>query len=209
MKRKILEFLKANFVKVPKKYAKNHIHFDEQQNKQLIKSIEDNYLNRGDTKKKLSQFEYQSAIKGQLTERLAYNRTRIVPWLSKIKPLAGCNILEIGCGTGISTLALTEQGANVVGVDVDEGALKVAKDRLTIAGYEPNVHCVNGDDIQSHFRDQHFDFIIYYAVLEHMTVKERLASLEQAWEMLGFLMISLFTIQNFHLEKFLMITLER
>ena len=34
------------------------------------------------------------------------------------------------------------------------------------------------------FKTKKFDFIIYYAVLEHMTIKERLSSLKQAWDIL-------------------------
>lgn len=185
MKRKIIEFVKNNFLRVPKKYRKNHIHFDNDQKKKLIAAIESNYLDRGSTKQQLSEFEYQAAIEGQLSKRLDYNRTRIIPWLSKTRSLEGSTILEIGCGTGISTQALSEQGATVYGVDVDEGALEVAKERLTLAGYKPRVSCINGDNIKAHYKDQKFDLIIYYAVLEHMTVKERLSSLKQAWEMLN------------------------
>ena len=184
MKRKAIEFLKSNFLKAPKRYRKNHITFSAEQNERLVRSIESNYLDRGSTKKELSPSDYKAAIDGQLYKRLDYNRSRIIPWLSKAKNLEGSTILEIGCGTGISTLALSEQGATVYGVDVDEGALEVAKDRLSIAGFEHRIACINGDNIKEHFQQTKFDLIIYYAVLEHMTVQERLSSLKQAWEML-------------------------
>ncbi|WP_445738572.1 class I SAM-dependent methyltransferase [Mariniflexile sp.] len=171
---------------------KKHLIFNDKQIEELKVSIESNYLDRGNTKKKLSEQEYRNALNVQLDGRLNYNRNRIAPWLNSIQRLNGANILEIGCGTGISTLALAEQGANVTGIDVDEGALNVAKDRMKIAGLEADLHLMNADEIKDNFKTKKFDFIIYYAVLEHMTVKERLSSLKQAWDMLpegGFLAV--------------------
>ncbi|GAA3641606.1 class I SAM-dependent methyltransferase [Flavivirga jejuensis] len=168
----------------PKKMQKNHLTFSEKQVEELKNSLESNYLDRGDTKSRLTKQEYDRALNGQLFERLAYNRNRIAPWLNSIKGLKGANILEIGCGTGISTLALSEQGANVTGIDVDEGALNVAKDRMKMAGFDTELHLMNADEIKENFKTKKFDFIIYYAVLEHMTIKERLSSLKQAWDIL-------------------------
>ncbi|WP_445957807.1 class I SAM-dependent methyltransferase [Yeosuana sp.] len=168
----------------PKKLRRNHVVFNIKQIEELKVSIESNYLNRGNTKLKLSTREYNNSLNVQLFERLAYNRNRIAPWLNSIRSLKGANILEIGCGTGISTLALSEQGANVTGIDVDEGALKVAKDRMKLAGLKSDLHLMNADEINENFKTKKFDFIIYYAVLEHMTIKERLSSIKQAWDML-------------------------
>ncbi|MEW7291808.1 class I SAM-dependent methyltransferase [Aquimarina sp. 2304DJ70-9] len=184
MKRLILNSLKKYFLKIPKRYTKNHTQFSNDQTEKLIVSIEKNYLDRGDTKKQLTKAAYEDAIQGQLMGRLNYNRNRIIPWLDKAKPLSECSILEIGCGTGISTLALTEQGAKVTGVDIDAGALKVAEDRLKLANMEANFLELNANQIEEHFKDQQFDFVIFYASLEHMTISERIESLKQAWGIL-------------------------
>tara|TARA_R110002049_G_scaffold275301_1_gene453325 strand:+ start:6387 stop:7346 length:960 start_codon:yes stop_codon:yes gene_type:complete len=192
MKTFIKSITKKLFYTAPKAMQKNHLKFSDEQINNLRGSLEKNYLDRGDTKSKLSKEEYNSAINGQLFERLHYNRNRIAPWLNSIKSLNGAKILEIGCGTGISTLALAEQGVNVTGIDVDEGALNVAKDRMKIAGLDADLYLMNADEIKDNFKTKKFDFIIYYAVLEHMTIKERLSSLKQAWDMLpegGFLSV--------------------
>ena len=136
----------------PKKLRRNHVVFNIKQIEELKVSIESNYLNRGNTKLKLSTREYNNSLNVQLFERLAYNRNRIAPWLNSIRSLKGANILEIGCGTGISTLALSEQGANVTGIDVDEGALKVAKDRMKLAGLKSDLHLMNADEINENFK---------------------------------------------------------
>jgi len=185
MKSVLKKMLKEKFFTAPKKMQQQHTTFTKEQLEELTKSLKENYLDRGNTKSRLSTEEYNNAISGQLFERLYYNRNRIAPWLHNVKDLNGASILEIGCGTGISTLALSEQGAKVVGIDVDAGALEVAKDRMRIAGYEAELHHVNGEEIEKSFKERKFDFIIYYAVLEHMTVSERLESLKQAWGMLS------------------------
>src|SRR2546426_10445367 len=53
-------------------------------------------------------------LASHLFQRLESNRKMIVPWLDDARPLGGSSILEIGCGTGASTVALAEQGATVV-----------------------------------------------------------------------------------------------
>ncbi|HEA31403.1 MAG TPA: class I SAM-dependent methyltransferase [Leeuwenhoekiella sp.] len=184
MRQAIKKHFKTTFFEAPKSFKQKQIKLNEQAISTLRDSLEENYLDRGSTKEKLTTQEYQNAIQNQLHDRLYYNRNRIAPWLNHFKKLKNARILEIGCGTGISTQALTEQGAKVTGIDVDEGALKVAKDRLRIVDLPADFHYLNADQIGEKFKDQPFDFIIYYAVIEHMTIKERIASLKQAWEML-------------------------
>tara|TARA_R110002020_G_scaffold17531_3_gene61501 strand:+ start:1138 stop:2106 length:969 start_codon:yes stop_codon:yes gene_type:complete len=184
VKEKLKIVFKKKFYTAPKELRQNQILFEKEQLSLITSSLKKNYLDRGTTKSNLQEREYKELIHVHLHKRLAYNRNRIIPWLDQIKKLKNSQILEIGCGTGVSTLALSEQGAKVSGVDVDEGALKVAKDRLNIAGIEADLHFSNGDEIKKRFGNKKFDFIIFYAVLEHMTVKERLASLKQAWEIL-------------------------
>ena len=92
--------------------------------------------------------------------------------------------MEIGCGTGSSTVALVEQGAMVTGVDIDGGALIVAKERSNAYGLEAEFRLLNSVEIADTFGANAFDFVIFFACLEHMTIAERLISLRDAWGML-------------------------
>ena len=47
-------------------------------------------------------------LRAHVRERLESDRRLVVPWLDDAKPLHGQQILEIGCGTGSSTIALAE-----------------------------------------------------------------------------------------------------
>ncbi len=127
--------------------------------------------------------EYQRDLKAQLTGRLERDRSTIVPWLDQTCSLNGLRILEIGCGTGSSTVALAEQGATVVGIDIDESALKVARDRCDVYGVEADFHFGNAESVST-LSDDQFDCVIFFACLEHMTVSERLTSLRKVWQLL-------------------------
>ena len=119
-----------------------------------------------------------------LAARLHNDRYTVIPWLDAALPLAGARILEIGCGTGESTLALTEQGAQVTGIDVDEGALAVGRERLRMHGLSGEFHVANAADLASLLRGRSFDIVVFFASLEHMTLSERLAALAQSWSLL-------------------------
>lgn len=99
------------------------------------------------------------------------------------RPLAGQRIVEIGVGTAASTVALAEQGADVIGLDVVSEDLDVARTVLDGLGLEAALHHENATEVANHLSGA--DHLIYWAVLEHMTVPERLLSLRAAWENLA------------------------
>lgn len=117
--------------------------------------------------------------------RLDGKRERVVPWLNDARPLKGARILEIGCGTGSSTVALAEQGAEVTAVDIDEHSLQVAKDRCHLYGLAAEFHIASATEIKERFGGRSFDFIIFFATLEHLTPEERMTAMKGAWEMLS------------------------
>src|SRR5438067_443122 len=123
-------------------------------------------------------------LENQLTVRLHEDRTRIVPWLNSIRRLDGASVLEIGCGTGSSTVALAEHGAVVTALDIEESSLAVAQDRCRAYDVAATFHVANAADLPEGIRGRRFDLIIFYASLEHMTIEERLSAIEATWRML-------------------------
>lgn len=60
-----------------------------------------------------------------------YNTEMEIPGTtSLIPPVEGRRILDAGCGTGIYAEWLLERGADVVGVDVSDGMLEIAREKL-------------------------------------------------------------------------------
>jgi 2-polyprenyl-3-methyl-5-hydroxy-6-metoxy-1,4-benzoquinol methylase len=123
-------------------------------------------------------------LENHLFRRLDSDRNMIIPWLDEARPVRGTSILEIGCGTGCSTVALAEQGAKVTAIDVDEGSLAVATERCRAYDLEVNFAHANATEASKLFSRRNFDIVIFYATLEHMTMEERISAMRDTWQML-------------------------
>ena len=125
----------------------------------------------------------ETDLNEHLTGRLHDDRYSVVPWIDSAYPLAGASVLEVGSGTGTSAIALGEQGAHITGVDVNAAALKVAQARCEAYSVAANFHCINGTEVKEAFSNKTFDIVIFFAVLEHMTLDERIVAIKSTWEM--------------------------
>jgi len=180
----IKRIVKRFLFPVPSRISKNFIQIDMGGLHSIEKSIRENYHTDWRSESNYSKEKYKADLNAHLYERLESDRRRIIPWLDNASTLQNKRILEIGCGTGSSSIALAEQGAKVTGIDIDEGALLVANERSKIYGVNAEFRILNVQEIFSTFYTTEFDFIIFFACLEHMTIAERLTSLRDAWEML-------------------------
>lgn len=76
-------------------------------------------------------------------------------------------ILDVGCGNAAQTVRLARHGEEVIGVDIAEDLLSVARERCR---QFPNVRFVKEDARKLAFPDQTFDCILSYGdVLSHIT----------------------------------------
>ena len=89
------------------------------------------------------------------------------------------------CGTGSSTVALAEQGAEVTAIDVDETSLSVAGERCRAYGLTVDLAHANATEVHTLFAGRRFDYIIFYAALEHMTFAARISAMRSTWQMLS------------------------
>ena len=133
----------------------------------------------------LSSDDGRKDLQNHLFRRLDNFRNTVIPWLDDAKPLKGASILEIGCGTGSSTVALAEQGAEVTAIDILETSLTVARERRQVYGVKADLLNMNATEAHKAFSGQHFDFIIFFAALEHMTHDERMDAMSNTWNMLS------------------------
>ncbi len=145
----------------------------------------------GDPLKQAHAQKYWKSTEGQqdleehVIERILRDRLEYVPWLNSTLPLRDCTILEIGCGTGSSAVAFSEQGAKVVGIDPVEIAVSMSQERKKVYGLSNlSFRHMNAVDIDRNFEKGQFELIIFFASLEHMTHQERKASLQAAWKLL-------------------------
>lgn len=107
---------------------------------------------------------------------------RFRPWLERARPLTGATVLEYGCGNGAAAATFAPGTDRYIGIDIDEAAVAQARDVLAGGGLHPEFHTAPPDQmvaVTSAFAGQ-VDVLLGYAVLEHMSVEERLAWLEMA-----------------------------
>jgi S-adenosylmethionine-dependent methyltransferase len=174
--------------RIPKGISERFRDIDEKRVSFIEMSLKQNYFTQKDawfSPSYRSLEKAQNDLQDHLHRRLDNFRKFVIPWLDNVKPLDEARILEIGCGTGSSTVALAEQGAHVTSVDILETSIAVAKDRCQAYDLNANFLCVNATEVQRIFRDQSFDFIIFFATLEHMTHNERIIAMRKTWEMLS------------------------
>lgn len=133
------------------------------------------------TEQWLATPEGQEDLQDHTTRRLSSFRRKVIPWLDSARPLAGARVLEIGCGTGASTVALAEQGAAVTAIDIDEASLNVARVRCEAHNVSCNLLQANGADAPRFLEGEPYDFVIFFACLEHMTHAERMRAMQDTW----------------------------
>lgn len=120
------------------------------------------------------------ALEELAIERLQFDRRTYIPWLSSLIKLDGSRVLELGSGTGSSTVALAEQGAKVTGLDILADGIKIAKEKCRLFGVESELMVINGVEYMKNC-DASFDAVIFFATLEHMLPDERMEALRGAW----------------------------
>jgi 2-polyprenyl-3-methyl-5-hydroxy-6-metoxy-1,4-benzoquinol methylase len=167
----------SNNLLTPKRIKENWLDIMPTQKTKIIDLIK--------TEKNYANIEEAEGHFANEQSRLTGFRNTVIPWLNSVVDLRELQVLEIGCGACASSVALAEQGAIVTGIDIEQSSLKVGKCRLAEYGIKNvKIKNHNAERIREIFSDETFDVVIFFASLEHMTIKERLESLKSAWAVL-------------------------
>ncbi len=112
----------------------------------------------------------------------------LIPWIEQTVSLAGKTVLEYGCGNAAVSCAFASRARRVIGVDIDAGWIELGRQSVRERAIE-NV------ELEQHSPDLILDAIarrrgqvdvfLLYAVLEHLTIEERLAVLRLAREVVN------------------------
>ena len=81
--------------------------------------------------------------------------------------LAGKDVLEVGCGSGIAVQLFAEAGANVTAVDLTPWAVETTRARLDAFGLDGEVLEADGERLP--FSDGSFDVVFSWGVIHHTT----------------------------------------
>jgi len=89
-------------------------------------------------------------------------------WIQTLVPLAGKNVVDIGCGGGILSDAMARQGAQVLGIDLAVKSLKVAQLHALEAGTQDvQYREISAEDLATEQAGQ-FDVVTCMEMLEHV-----------------------------------------
>ena len=132
----------------------------------------ENYFNEvsSDAWDKLTSNEPVSFVRQLVREGREKMQAAIIEKLPK--DLRGTRILDAGCGTGVLSRMLEERGAEVVGVDISEKLIEVAKDRSNL---NKNIEYFAGDMKEQSFGN--FDYIIAMDSLIHYSTEDVISSI--------------------------------
>jgi SAM-dependent methyltransferase len=118
---------------------------------------------------------------------LRYEQARydLAPWAHRAGNLSGRRVVEIGSGTGSSTAGFAPFVDRIDGYEIDSGSVGLARARLEILEVRnAAVHLVPAPEIMATACERHrgkVDAFLLFAVLEHMTIAERIQCLRACW----------------------------
>jgi len=88
-------------------------------------------------------------------------------YIDRRAPLAGARVADIGCGGGILSEALAARGAQVLGIDMGEAPLSVARLHQIESGVEVEYRQCTGEQLAQEMPAQ-FDTVTCMELLEHV-----------------------------------------
>jgi len=107
---------------------------------------------------------YYSSIQGDIKTYIG----ELVTHRKFIETITDCNprtVLEVGCGTGRTSIFLSHLGVSTTALDRDAGVIETAK-RMN-AALNGAVEFVEGNAFELPFEDSSFDVAFHQGVLEH------------------------------------------
>ena len=100
--------------------------------------------------------------------RINYIKENIISQFSlksKIKPLSGINILDIGCGGGLLSEPMHRLGANVTGIDASNKNINIAKLHAKKNKLKIKYLCMSPEKLKN---KKKFDVILNMEIVEHV-----------------------------------------
>jgi len=88
-------------------------------------------------------------------------------WIDGLAPLAGKQVLDVGCGGGILSEAMARLGARVTGIDLSEKPLRVAELHLLESGLSVSYQRISAEELSA-IRPATYDVVTCMELLEHV-----------------------------------------
>jgi SAM-dependent methyltransferase len=85
-----------------------------------------------------------------------------------IGDVRGLRVVDFGCGSGENTLLLAQRGAHVIGVDISESLIAVARKRLRVNGLAGAAQFIVGSAHDLPIDRDSIDVVLGIAILHHL-----------------------------------------
>ena len=85
--------------------------------------------------------------------------------------IAGARVVDFGSGSGANTVILARRGARVVGFDISEALLQLARKRLALHGHAERASFCAASAHQLPFADASVDVVFGIAILHHLDIR--------------------------------------
>lgn len=102
-----------------------------------------------------------------------FDKLHYLPKLVNFSNYKGKRVLEIGCGVGIDLVRFAEGGAQVIGIDLSETAINLARQNFAQRGLDGEFFVMNGEQLD--YADNSFDVVYAHGVLQYTEDPFRMA----------------------------------
>ncbi len=100
---------------------------------------------------------------------------------------SGKRVLDYGCGNGIHAIPIAKMGARVVGIDLSEKSLEIARARAKEDGLEDKVEFLKMDCEKMEFPDSSFDIIFDGGAFSSLDLNQVFPELARVLKPAGFI----------------------
>lgn len=94
-----------------------------------------------------------------------FDKLRYLPKLVDFNGYSGKNLLEIGCGVGIDLVRFAKGGAHVIGIDLAQVSIDLARENFSQRGLIAELRVMNGEALE--YDDNSFEVVYAHGVLQY------------------------------------------
>lgn len=122
----------------------------------------------------LSADQYPDCTKEFFEKLEVYRFERIyyLPRIIDFSAYRGKRLLEVGCGIGIDLVRFAKHGAIVMGIDLADEAIRLAKKNFELHRLEGDLQIMNGENLT--FCEESFDAVFAHSVIQYTRDPERM-----------------------------------